>query len=121
MYPSATASISNTDGPYEAEEEAVLQGTLYVPVRSTSKGTCSSTMVEIEKFIVHDWVSDAAKDDTELWEALSAEHCPPPPSSPTTTITTPSQSMNDEYMHMYVYVYKYNVLAGNLNLFYYVW
>ena len=54
-----------------------------------------------------DWVSDAAKDDTELWEALSAEHCPPPPSSPTTIIITPSQSMNGEYMHMYVYVYKY--------------
>ena len=50
-----------------------------------------------------DWVSDSAKDDTELWEALSAEHCPPPPSSPTTTITTPSQSMNGKHMHVYVY------------------
>ena len=60
-----------------------------------------------------DWVSDAAKDDTELWEALSAEHCPPPPSSPITAITlTTSQSMNGEHTHMYVYIYKY-VLAGN--------
>ena len=40
-----------------------------------------------------DWVSNAAEDDTELWEVLSAEHYPPPPpSSPTTTITTSSQS-----------------------------
>ena len=51
-----------------------------------------------------DWVSDSAKDDTELWEALSAEHCPPPPSSPTTTITTPSQSMNGKHMHMCICV-----------------
>ena len=113
MFPSAKASISNADGPDEAEEEAVLQGTLYVPVRSTSKGICSSTMVELNNSLYKDveinsdWVSDAVKDDTELWEALSAEHCPPPPSSPTTTITKPSQSMNGEYMHMFVYVYKY--------------
>ena len=52
MYPSAKTSISNPDGSYEAEEEAVLQGTLYVPVRSTSKGTCSSTVVKIEQSIV---------------------------------------------------------------------
>ena len=31
------------------------------------------------------WLSDSAEDDTELWEALSAEHCPPPPSSQTVT------------------------------------
>ena len=37
-----------------------------------------------------DWLSDAAEDDAELWEALSAEHCPPPPSSPTVTITASS-------------------------------
>ena len=51
-----------------------------------------------------DWVSDAAKDDTELWEALSAEHCPPPPSSPTTTMTILSPSMNGEHMHTCMYV-----------------
>ena len=32
-------------------------------------------------------VSDAAGDDTDLWEALSAQHCPPP-SSPPPTLTT---------------------------------
>ena len=44
-----------------------------------------------------DWVSDAAEDDSELWEALSVEHYPSPPSSPTTTITTSFQSMNGRY------------------------
>ena len=34
-----------------------------------------------------DWLSDAAEDDTELCEALSAEHCSPQPSLPTVTIT----------------------------------
>ena len=48
-----------------------------------------------------DWVSDAAEDDTELWEALSAKHCPPPPSLPTTIITS-SQCMNGEHLHMLV-------------------
>jgi hypothetical protein len=52
-----------------------------------------------------DWLSDAAEDDTELWEALSAEHCPPPPSSPPTTIATSSQSMNGEDIHNILYVW----------------
>lgn len=52
MYPSPKASISNPDGSNEAKEEAMLQGALYVPVHSTSKGTCSSTVVEIEQPIV---------------------------------------------------------------------
>ena len=77
----------------------MLQGTLYVPVRSTSKGTCSSTVVKLNNplykdvEINSDWVIDAAEDDSELWEALSLEHCPPPP-LPT---TTSSQSMNGGY------------------------
>ena len=44
-----------------------------------------------------DWVSDAAENDSELWEALSLEHCPPPP-LPT---TTSSQSMNGGYIHVF--------------------
>ena len=44
-----------------------------------------------------DWVSNAAEGDAELWEAQSAEHCPPPPSSP----ITPSQSMNGEHLFCY--------------------
>ena len=40
--------------------------------------------------INNDWLSDAAEDDAELWEALSAEHCPPLPSSPTVTIAASS-------------------------------
>lgn len=40
--------------------------------------------------INNDWLSDAAADDAELWEALSAEHCPPLPLSPTVTIATSS-------------------------------
>ena len=40
---------SNSDGSNEAEEEAVLQGTLHVPVHSTSKGIGGSTVVEIER------------------------------------------------------------------------
>ena len=40
--------------------------------------------------INNDWLSDAAEDDAELWEALSAEHYPPLPSSPTVTIAASS-------------------------------
>ena len=40
-----------------------------------------------------DWVSNAAEDDAELWEALSVEHCPPPPSP-----ITLSLSMNGEQL-----------------------
>ena len=43
---SAMASISNL---YEAERKLCYKGTLHVPVRSTNKGTCSSTVVEIEQ------------------------------------------------------------------------
>ena len=39
---------------------------------------------------INDWLSDAVEDDAELWEALSAGHCPPPPSLPTVTITASS-------------------------------
>ena len=39
---------------------------------------------------INDWLSDAIEDDAELWEALSAEHCPPPPSLPKVTITASS-------------------------------
>ena len=46
------------------------------------------------------WVSNAAEDNAELWEALSAEHCSPPPSSPTVTIPTSAQSMNGEKLHI---------------------
>ena len=37
-----------------------------------------------------DWRSDAAQDDGDLWEALSAQHCPPP--TPTPSLTTKSSS-----------------------------
>ena len=49
VYPSSKAFIWNADDSYEAEEEAMLQGTLHVPVRSTSKDICSSAVVEIEQ------------------------------------------------------------------------
>ena len=29
-----------------------------------------------------DWTGNAGKDDADLWEAISAEQCPPPSSSP---------------------------------------
>ena len=48
--------------------------------------------------INNNWLSDAAVDDAELWEALSAEHCPPPPLSPTVTMTSSSQLMNGEHV-----------------------
>ena len=47
--------------------------------------------------INNDLLSDAAVDDAELWEALSAEHCPLPPLSPTVTMTS-SQLMNGEHV-----------------------
>ena len=40
-----------------------------------------------------DWLSDAAQDDAELWEALSAEHCPPP-SPPVKEVPSSSQPVN---------------------------
>ena len=40
-----------------------------------------------------DWVSNAAEDDTKLWEALSAEHCPPP--------WTASESTNGKHCNMH--------------------
>ena len=43
-----------------------------------------------------DWLSNAAQDDAELWEALSAEQCPPSQSSP---ITTSSQSTNGKHLY----------------------
>ena len=39
----------------------------------------------------NDWLSNAVDDDAELWEALSAEHCPQQPLPPTVTITGSSQ------------------------------
>ena len=44
-----------------------------------------------------DWLNDAAQDDAELWEALSAEQCPLPQSSPKANITTSSQSTNGKH------------------------
>ena len=44
------------------------------------------------------WLSDAAQDDAEMWEALSAEQCSPPRSSPTVNITTSSQSKNGKHL-----------------------
>ena len=32
-----------------------------------------------------DWTGNARQDDADLWEAVSAEQCPPPPSSPPST------------------------------------
>ena len=68
---SPKASISNSDGSHEAEEEIVLQGTLHVPVHSPSKSTCSPTVVEIALYkdveINRDWLSDAPQDDAELY------------------------------------------------------
>ena len=49
VYPSAKASFTNPDDSNEVEEEAVLQGTLYVPVCSSIKGTYSFTVVEIKQ------------------------------------------------------------------------
>ena len=37
--------------------------------------------------INNDWLSDAAQDDSDLWEALSAQRCPPP-STPSLTEST---------------------------------
>ena len=52
--------------------------------------------------INNDWLSDAAEDNAELWEALSAEHCPPPPPSPTVTIT--ASSSHGEHFVYYMIV-----------------
>ena len=38
----------------------------------------------------NNWLSNAMEDDAELWQALSAEHCPLPPLSPAVAITTSS-------------------------------
>ena len=46
--------------------------------------------------INNNWLSDAAEDNGELWEALSAEHCPP--SSPTVTITA-SSSQGEHFVY----------------------
>lgn len=47
------------------------------------------------------WLSDAAEDDTELWEALSAERCPPPPSSP--TVTTTASSHGEHFLYYMIF------------------
>ena len=105
MYPSAKASFTNPDDSNEVEEEAVLQGTLYVPVHSTIKDTRSSLQwlksnnpLYKDAEINSNWLSDAAQDDAEMWEALSAEQCSPPRSSPTVNITTSSQSKNGKHL-----------------------
>ena len=74
-------------------------------MESIKEAEANSLYKDVE--INNDRVSNAAEDDTELWEALSAEHCPPPPSSPTTTITMSSQSTNGEHLHMHVCGCKY--------------
>ena len=66
-----------------------IKGALYLPVCATSKGTCSPSVVEIkqptvqgcrDQQTVSDWLSDAAQDNDEQWEALTAQHCPLPSS-----------------------------------------
>ena len=97
MYLSTKASISNTDGSYEAEEEAVLQGTLHAKVLAALQWLKLNNPLYKDVQINSDWVSDTAEVDTELWEALSTERCPPP-SSPLTS----SQSTNGEHLHMLI-------------------
>ena len=41
-----------------------------------------------------DWLSDAAQDDSDLWEALSARRCPLPPTPSLTESTSGSLSLN---------------------------
>ena len=92
VHSSTKASISNTDDSNEAKEKAVLQGTLYQYIRP-AKIIAALQWLKLNNplyrdvQIHNDWLCDAAEDDAEIWEALSAEHCPPPPSSPTVTIT----------------------------------
>ena len=50
----------------------------------------------------NDWLSDATEDDAELWQALSAEHCPLPPLSPAVTITPSSHG--EHFMHDYMFL-----------------
>ena len=72
---------------------------MYQYVRPAKVLAARSTVVKLNNPLYKDvdincdWVSSAAEDDAELWEALSAEHCPPPPSP-----ITPSQSMNVEHL-----------------------
>ena len=51
----------------------------------------------------NDWLSNAVDDDAELWEALSADHCPQPaPLSLAVTITVSShgEHLMDNYMYL---------------------
>ena len=38
---------------------------------------------------INEWTSNARQDDADLWEAISAEQCPPPSSSPPPTTSQP--------------------------------
>ena len=58
------------------------------------------------------WLSDAALDDAELWEALSAEDCLPPPSSPNNIAG--QQPLNGTW---YMYVYICYHMHANVRLF----
>ena len=50
---------------------------------------------------INDGLSDAAVDDAELWEALSAEHYPPPPLLPIVTMaSSPSSQLMNGGMHL---------------------
>ena len=48
----------------------------------------------------NNWLSIAVDDDAELWEALSAEHCPQPPLSPAVTITASLHGEHYNYMYL---------------------
>ena len=52
--------------------------------------------------INNDWLRDAAQDDGDLWEALSAQHCPPSP-APTSSAesSSGSSSLNGKYWSMW--------------------
>ena len=67
-----------------------------------------------------DWVSNAAEDDAELWEALSTEHCPPPPSSQSTEYDTglwdalSTEPAHHHYHHNLQMVSTYVILVVNI-------
>ena len=48
--------LSQTQMVPMPKEEAMLQGALYVPVHSTSKGACSFTVVETEQLIIRGYI-----------------------------------------------------------------
>ena len=89
MYPSTKASISNADGSNETEAKAVLQGTLYVMFQYVRPAKVLAALQWLKLNnplykdikINDDWTGNARQDDADLWEAVSAEQCPPPSAS----------------------------------------